>query len=400
MAKRKKKSRFRKKKEESRSHTKIMWRAYLIFVAIIGLFLIGVLGFMHLEPGMTPLKAFHLTMQTLTTVGYGDVAPETDGGRLLSDVLMVFGLAIATFGVASLLEFIVSGKLREAMRTRDYEGMIAKLKGHVIVCGHGRVGKAAIEELESQDVEYVLLEKDKQVLEDIDLNLPRIIGNATQDEELLKCGIKKAIAIIAASGSDADNLMITVTAKYIKPDIIAIARSNVEEDKEKFLKVGADMVVSPETEGGKSMARMLKDVGQQVIIAGYGRVGVAAAQELQSMGIELMVMDRDEEALQHAPANIKHMTGDVTKEADLIQAGIDRSAAVVPVCGVDSNNLLATVTAKYYKPSITVITRASSQEDVGKMLKVGADVVISPEIEGGKSMAKWAAQAHHLAEAS
>ena len=114
------------------------------------------------------------------------------------------------------------------------------------------------------------------------------------------------------------------------------------------------------------------------------------------MGTPVMVMDMDENKLDKVPKDIMRMKGDVTNEEDLIKAGIDKADALVSSAGTDASNLLATVTAKYHRPSITVISRASSHEDVGKMLKVGADVVISPEVEGGKSMADWAAQAYQL----
>jgi voltage-gated potassium channel len=385
--------------EETRKTIRVYWRFFFIAFAIIMIFTSGIVGFMVFEN--LPLdKAVHLTMQTITTVGYGDIEIETTEGRILSDVLMVFGLVIATFGVASLLEFIVSGKLREAMRTRDYEGMIGRMKNHVIVCGYGRVGRAAVEELRKEKVPVVVLDKVKEAVEELDLDVPRIIGDVTQDEELLRCNIKKAVALIATAGNDADNLMAVVTAKYIKPEIIAITRSSVEEDKEKFLKVGADMVVSPEMEGGKSMAKMLAEAKDLVIVAGFGRVGNSCARELHSLGIKLIVMEKDPAIVDEIPKYIDHMEGDVTKEGDLIKAKVDKAMALVSACGKDAHNLLATVTAKYYKPSITVISRAGSPEDVGKILKVGADVVISPEVEGGKSMAKWAAQASRLSAES
>ena len=150
--------------EETRKTIRVYWRFFFIAFAIIMIFTSGIVGFMVFEN--LPLdKAVHLTMQTITTVGYGDIEIKTTEGRILSDVLMVFGLVIATFGVASLLEFIVSGKLREAMRTRDYEGMIGRMKNHVIVCGYGRVGRAAVEELKKEKVSMVVLDKVKEAVE-------------------------------------------------------------------------------------------------------------------------------------------------------------------------------------------------------------------------------------------
>jgi len=382
--------------DEEAPKFRILWRAYALITAFIMFLLFGMVGFMVLEPDMDPLKAFHLVIQTITTTGYGDIPLQTQEGRVLSDIMMIFGVTIAAFGAASLMEFIISGKLRETMRTMDYAAMVSKLRDHVVVVGYGRVGQAAVHELMKEKVPLVLLEKDPAALTNLDKSIPRIVGDGTNDENLRKCGIKKAVAVIVTGGSDADNLMTLVSVKYLKPGIIGISRASVEEDTDKFLKVGADMVISPESEGGKSMAGMLKDNKDLVIVAGYGRVGSAAVKELMSMGIPVMVMEKDPVVLMSIPDNIKHTGGDATKESDLRKAGIDKASAIIPAYSVDANNLLATVTVKYFRPSITVISRASSQGNVKKILKVGADVVISPEVEGGKSMAKWAGQAHQM----
>jgi len=382
---------------------RIFQRVYIIGATILIFFIIGMVGFMVLEPeqiGNDPLKAFHLVIQTITTTGYGDIPPLTPGGRLLADSLMIFGVTIAAFGAASLVEFVVSGKLRESMRITSYARAIADLEDHVIVCGYGRVGREATQELIKGKVPVVVVDHNKDALDELGIKVPRIVGDASKDEDLIKAGVKRAVAIIATTGNDADNLMTLVTAKYIKPGIIAITRSNVEEDNDKFLKVGADMVISPEQEGGRSMAKMLQGTEDKVLVAGYGRVGSAAAKELHEMGIPVIVMDKDPIVLESVPPELTKVAGDATKESDLRMAGMDKVkiTAVLAAYGLDANNLLATVTAKYFRPSLTVISRASSPANVKKILKVGADVVISPEVEGGKSMAKWAAQAHQMSK--
>jgi voltage-gated potassium channel len=381
---------------------RIFHRVYILVATVFIFFVIGMVGFMVLEPdqiGHDPLKAFHLVIQTITTTGYGDIPPLTPGGRLLADGLMIFGVTIAAFGAASLVEFVVSGKLRETMRITNYARMIADLEDHVIICGYGRVGHEVTQELIKRKVPVVVIDHNKDAMDELGPKVPRIIGDASRDEDLIKAGVKRAVAVIATTGNDADNLMTLVTAKYIKPGIIAITRSNVEEDNDKFLKVGADMVISPEQEGGRSMAKMLQGTEDKVLVAGYGRVGSAAAKELHEMGIPVIVMDKDPIVLETVPPELTKVAGDATKESDLRMAGMDKVkiTAVLAAYGLDANNLLATVTAKYFRPSITVISRASSPANVKKILKVGADVVISPEVEGGKSMAKWATQAHQMA---
>jgi voltage-gated potassium channel len=200
--------------------------------------------------------AFHLTIGTITTAGGTDVVLKTDAGKYFSDFLMVFGIGVGFYSFSQIIELVVSGRLREMFNMVDYEGMVAKVKDHVIVCGFGRVGRAAVESLRGQGIEVVVLDRNESSLKELDRSVPRIIGDSTKEEDLARAGIARAKVVLVTYGRDPDAIMTVVTVKYLKPSLTTVVRAENQENIDKMYKVGADSVISPELEGGKSMSNV------------------------------------------------------------------------------------------------------------------------------------------------
>jgi len=222
----------------------------LLFVSIL---IIGVAGFILIER-LSFLESLHLTISTITTVGYGDIVPETTTGKIFADFIMVFGIGIGFYCLMEIFGYVLTGRLKEVFKLVDYVEIIEKMDKHVIVCGYGRVGRATVKELLSKKVDVVVLDNSEENLKGLPKNVPRILGNATKEEDLRRAGLGKAKCVIITFGRDSDIVLAVITVKYFKPSLITIVRSNSEENIEKMYKVGADNVISPEIEGGKSMA--------------------------------------------------------------------------------------------------------------------------------------------------
>lgn len=226
---------------------------FLILFAII--IAVGTTGYTLLE-GMTVLEAAYMTVITLSTVGFGEVHPLTPAGQVFTIVLIVSGVGTVTYLLSNLFEYIVAGELRGTWQRRRMHNQIDKLSGHFIVCGFGRVGRQVVSELRSYRANYVVVEKDPDRLANASEPL-FVLGDATDDDVLHLAGIERAKGLVAATGNDADNVFITLSARALKRDLTIVARSNMPEAERKLRNAGADHVIMPHVIGGRRMASVL-----------------------------------------------------------------------------------------------------------------------------------------------
>ncbi|MFQ5838132.1 MAG: potassium channel family protein [Thermoplasmata archaeon] len=223
-------------------------------VALLALLVVvGTLGFMILE-GLSMLDALHLTIQTITTVGYGSPVIQTSEGRIFSNGLMFFGVGIVLYAFWILMDVSMGSHIRHALGQRSYKRELERMQAHVIVCGYGRVGQAAVERLMATGRDFVVICRDKEHLEPLPEGVPRIVGDATEEATLKEAGIEQAEAMLIAFGDDSDTILAIVTAKALRPVLRVIARASYKENTRKMVKVGANEVIVPELEGGRRMA--------------------------------------------------------------------------------------------------------------------------------------------------
>ncbi len=232
--------------------------ADFVHVAEVGfllglLIMAGTVGFMVLE-GLPPLEALHLTIQTITTVGYGSPTIETSAGRMFSNGLMLFGVGIALYAFWILMDLSVGGHIRRTLGRHSYRKELMGMKRHVIVCGYDRVGQAAGERLQASGREFVVICKSEEDLQQLPESVPRLFGDATEEETLKEAGIERADTVLIAFGDDSDTILTIVTAKALNPDARIIARASHKENTRKMVTVGATEVVVPEVVGGRRMA--------------------------------------------------------------------------------------------------------------------------------------------------
>jgi voltage-gated potassium channel len=228
-----------------------------IRVALFGLLIIilfGTLGY-HLIEGWDFLESLYTTIQTISTVGYGDFTPQTGEGKLFTIVLIIFGVGTMLYTVGMLAETMVEGRLR-ALTGKGKQGkMIEKIKNHYIICGCGRIGQLICRELKADKMDFVVIDSDPEVIQKIEEEgFVYYRGDATQDKSLLGAGIKRAKGIVCVLPTDAENLYVILTAKELNPNIYVLSRSEEEESEHRLLRAGADRVMSPYILGGMRMA--------------------------------------------------------------------------------------------------------------------------------------------------
>ena len=228
-----------------------------IRVALFGLLIIIIVGTFgyHLIEGWNFLESLYTTIQTISTVGYGDYTPQTGEGKLFTIILIVFGVGTMLYTVGMLAETMVEGRLRALAGKGKQEKMIEKMKNHYIICGCGRIGQLICRELKADKMDFVVIDSDPEVIQKIEEEgFVYYRGDATQDKSLLGAGIKRAKGIVCVLPTDAENLYVILTAKELNPDIYVLSRSEEEESEHRLLRAGADRVMSPYILGGMRMA--------------------------------------------------------------------------------------------------------------------------------------------------
>ncbi|MBA4373089.1 MAG: potassium channel protein [Thermodesulfovibrio sp.] len=228
-----------------------------ILLALAGILVTGLLGYSFLE-GWSTLEALYMTVITLSSVGFMEVHPLSNAGRIFTMLLILLGSGVLIYGISVITAFVVEGELTDVLRRRSMEKKIAGLHAHYIICGVSQTGRYVIDELLKTKKNFVVIEKDPgKIKQLITENILCIEGDATHDAVLMKAGIQKAKGAITALHSDAENLFVVITAKSLNPALRVISKAVEEESEQKIRMVGADGVVMPNYIGGLRMASEL-----------------------------------------------------------------------------------------------------------------------------------------------
>ena len=214
----------------------------------------GIAGYMVIE-GWSLLDAAYMTILTFTTVGYEEVHPLSTAGRIFTIFLMVGGVGVMLYVLTTFVNLAVAHEIGSVFRRRRMKTRMAKLSGHYIVCGFGRVGRAVATTLQDESISLVVMDKDDDALSEAEeLGLLCLKGDATRDADLVSAQIEKAMGLVAATGDDSENVYISLTARGLNPDLNVVARASRPEAEAKLRRAGADKVVSPYAIGGRQMA--------------------------------------------------------------------------------------------------------------------------------------------------
>ena len=227
----------------------------LIMLLLSGL--IGTQGFMYFE-SYTFTEAIYMTVITLSTVGFEEVRPLSNEGMIFASVYILINVGIFAYVVSVLITYIFEGEFNKIYRSFLSFREMRKLNNHVIVCGFGRNGRKTCEELKTNNTNFVVIEKDPEIVQNVSqLGFIVKLGDATEDETLRSVGIDKADTLITTLPNDAANVFITLTAKQINPEVTVISRASDENSVSKLTLSGASHVVMPDNLGGMHMAQLI-----------------------------------------------------------------------------------------------------------------------------------------------
>ncbi len=218
----------------------------------------GTIGYIYLED-FSLVDALFMTIITISTVGFGEIHPLSDVGKIFTSGLIMTSLGSLAYIGSNMARFIFDGELLNYLKTYRVDKKIQQLKDHTIIIGYGRNGEQAAMELRDNGIGFVIIDKRENVISRIreDENLLYIRGDATHEDTLKQAGIDKARAIIATTPNDADNVFVTLTARSINPSLKIVCRASEMESVSKLKRAGVTNVIMPERIGGQRMAKLV-----------------------------------------------------------------------------------------------------------------------------------------------
>lgn len=221
----------------------------------VGLMVIEELGF---------VDAFYMAVITISTVGFGEVQPLSEAGRLFLSVFMIVNIGVVAYALAAFSYYVIEGKLFEQLEANRMQNKVDKLTGHTILCGFGRYGKEIARHLMLHQEDFVIIEEKEEKLSHddfTDADLPYVIGDATDDDVLARAGVARAGSLITALSDDSDNMFIVLSAKDLNPGLRIVSRAHQARSRRKMMKAGANHVIMPEQIGGFYMATLISKPG-------------------------------------------------------------------------------------------------------------------------------------------
>lgn len=237
---------------------KVYYRFFAPVLILLVLWVLGTIGYVFIED-YSWFDAFYMTVITVSTVGYGEVEPLTNTGKIFTTVLIMSSFGTFAYAISAITKFVIQGEFNQFIKHRKLNATIEKLTDHVIICGYGRNGRQAAQVLKKHDKRFVVIEKNEELTKSFNHKYNDLVlsGDSTQDDVLLKAGIMNASALITTLPVDADNLFIVLTARNLNKKLTIISRASDDNSDTKLKIAGANNVIMPDKVGGAHMASLV-----------------------------------------------------------------------------------------------------------------------------------------------
>lgn len=237
---------------------KVFKKIYLTLILMLVVIGSGTLGYMFIE-NWNFFDSLYMTIITMSTVGFSEVHPLSEEGRIFTALLLVSCFGIFAYTISSLTSYIVGGEYRANMRTSKLMRKMKKMENHVVICGFGRVGKQVATDLILFNEPFVIIERELSLIKEFESNheFPFIQGDATKEGVLEMANISKARAVVSCLPKDADNVYVVLTSREGNPQLNIVSRATQNSAVSKLKLAGATHVIMPDSIGGSHMASLI-----------------------------------------------------------------------------------------------------------------------------------------------
>ena len=229
---------------------------YLAIALMLAVLLFGIFGYRYIAD-YSWMNAIYMTIITVTTVGFSEVGPMDAQAKVFTVILIVTSVFIFAFAISVITEYVLSRNSLQLLKKKKVKNKIDSHKNHVIICGFGRNGMQAAERLKAYKRPFVVIEREKEIIEKHDEEILFVEGDANDDDVLLQAGLERAQFLIAALPDDAANLFVVLSARQMNKDLFIISRASLANSQKKLKLAGANKVIMPDKIGGDHMASLV-----------------------------------------------------------------------------------------------------------------------------------------------
>ena len=222
------------------------------------------------------LDAIYYATVSITTTGYGDIVPVSDGARLATILVVTPARVLFLILLVGTTVELLAERTRYLLRVRKWR---QSLNDHVIVCGYGTKGRTAVEALIAKGTapgSVVVIDERPEALSAAEVaGLVGVAGSASEAEVLEQAGIASARAVIVAPDRDDTAVLMTLTARELNPEVTLVAAAREAQNVHLLRQSGADSVITTSSAAGRLMglataAPRLVDVLEDLLSVGEG----------------------------------------------------------------------------------------------------------------------------------
>jgi voltage-gated potassium channel len=241
------------------SRSKIIRNLVLAILALQVVMLIGTLGYHALGEGrFSWIDCYYMTFITISTIGFTEAVDVShyEYGKLFTVFIGITGIGVMGYVLSTFTAFMLESDLNVEWRRSRMRSKISRMRDHYIVCGVGRVGSNVVHELIQTNRECVMIDENMQHIEiclEKNPDTSWLHGDATDNDVLIAAGVKNAKGLFAVAQDDSQNLVISLSAKQLNPNLRVVARCHEVKNVEKTLRAGADEIVSPDFSGAQRL---------------------------------------------------------------------------------------------------------------------------------------------------
>jgi voltage-gated potassium channel len=356
-------------------------------IAVLGLTLVpGVDADGMPAPPLSFFHAFYFISYTATTIGFGEIPGAfSDAQRMWVTVCIYLTVVAWSYSILTVLALLQDKAFRYTLVASRFERRVARLRApFYLLCGCGETGGLICHALDHLGQDFVILEKDEQRVQELDLedfktDIPTLAGDARLPANLLMAGLRhpKCRGVLAMTSDENCNLAIAIASRLLNPALPVLARARTPATVANMASFGTDHIISAYERFAEYLAlavaapegfrlieiltglpgRPLPEVHRPPkghwIMCGYGSFGEAVVRHLAATGISLTVIDPEGEG----PANGRIVQGYGTEAGTLRAAGIMEASGIVAGSDNDINNLAIAMTAKELHPGVFSVTR-------------------------------------------